>query len=75
LGERLSEELQLVGKLENRLVDRSVPAYWRLRRLGRVEAGMFASWELYGEIVYIGEYGEEREASHHCCCCASGESR
>ena len=47
-GERLRDELQPVGELENLLVDRIVAAYWRLRRLGRVEAGIFA-WELYGE--------------------------
>src|SRR5215207_1145886 len=48
LGERLRGELQPVGELENLLVDRIVSAYWRLSRLGRVEAGIFA-WELYGE--------------------------
>jgi hypothetical protein len=30
-------------------VDRIFAAYWRLRRLRRVEAGIFA-WELYGEL-------------------------
>ena len=50
LGERLRDELQPVGELENLLVDRIVSAYWRLRRLGRVEAGIFA-WELYGELA------------------------
>ena len=48
LGERLRTELQPVGELEGMLVDRIIAAYWRLRRLGRVEAGIFA-WELYGE--------------------------
>jgi hypothetical protein len=48
LGERLRDELQPVGELENLLVDRIVSACWRLSRLGRVEAGIFA-WELYGE--------------------------
>src|SRR5215217_4256734 len=48
LGERLRDELQPVGELENLLVDRIVSAYWRLSRLSRVEAGIFA-WELYGE--------------------------
>jgi hypothetical protein len=48
LGERLRAELQPVGELEGMLVDRIIAAYWRLRRLGRVEAGIFA-WELYGE--------------------------
>ncbi len=50
LGERLREELQPVGELENLLVDRIIASYWRLRRLGRVEAGIFA-WELYGELA------------------------
>jgi hypothetical protein len=50
LGELLREELQPVGELENLLVDRIVAAHWRLRRLGRVEAGIF-SWELYGELA------------------------
>jgi hypothetical protein len=45
LGERLRAELQPVGELEGMLVDRIIAAYWRLRRLGRVEAGIFA-WEL-----------------------------
>jgi hypothetical protein len=50
LGERLRAELQPVGELENLLVDRIIAAYWRLRRLGRVEAGIFA-WELYEELA------------------------
>jgi hypothetical protein len=50
LGERLRDELQPVGELENLLVDRIITSYWRLRRLGRVEAGIFA-WELYGELA------------------------
>jgi hypothetical protein len=50
LGERLRAELQPVGELEGLLVDRIIAAYWRLRRLGRVEAGIFA-WELYGELA------------------------
>lgn len=49
LGERLRDELQPVGELESMLVDRITAAAWRLRRLGRVEAGIFA-WELYGEL-------------------------
>src|SRR4051794_16422397 len=47
LGERLRDELQPVGELENLLVDRIIASYWRLSRLGRVEAGIFA-WGLYG---------------------------
>jgi hypothetical protein len=50
LGELLRGELQPVGELENLLVDRIVAAHWRLRRLGRVEAGIF-SWQLYGELL------------------------
>jgi len=48
LGERLGTELQPVGELENLLVDRIVAAVWRLGRLGRVEAGIFA-WERFEE--------------------------
>jgi hypothetical protein len=50
LGELLRDELQPVGELENLLVDRIKTAYWRLRRLGRVETGIFA-WELYGKLA------------------------
>jgi hypothetical protein len=38
----LRAELQPIGELENLLVDRITAAYWRLRRVGRVEAGIFA---------------------------------
>jgi len=47
--ESLRAELQPVGELENLLVDRIVSLTWRLRRLGRVEAGIFA-WELHGDV-------------------------
>jgi hypothetical protein len=50
LSERLCDELQPVGELESLLVDRITAAYWRLRRLGRVEAGIFA-WQLYEELA------------------------
>ena len=50
LGERLRAELQPIGELENLLLDRIVAAVWKLRRLGRVEAGIFTS-ELYGELA------------------------
>ena len=50
LGESLRAELQPVGELENLLVDRIVATHWRLRRLGRVEAGIF-TWQLYGELL------------------------
>src|SRR5688572_776602 len=49
-GERLREELQPVGELENLLVDRIISAYWRLSRLGRVETGIFA-WERSEELA------------------------
>ena len=50
LGEHLRDELQPVGELENLLVDRIISAYWRLRRLGRVETGIFA-WERSEELA------------------------
>jgi hypothetical protein len=50
LSQRLRDELQPQGELEGLLVDRIIAATWRLRRLGRVEAGIFA-WELYGELL------------------------
>ncbi len=49
LDERLRAELQPVGELENLLVDRIIAAYWRLWRLGRVEAGIFVQ-ESYGSV-------------------------
>src|ERR671917_356761 len=50
LDVNLRAELQPVGEQENLLVDGIVAAHWRLRRLRRVEAGIFA-WELYGELA------------------------
>jgi hypothetical protein len=50
LSEHLRAELQPVGYMESLLVERIIAAYWRLLRLGRVEAGIFA-WELYGELA------------------------
>src|SRR5918997_3885490 len=50
LDETLRAELRPVGELENLLVDRVIPAHWRLRRLGRVEAGIFV-WEHYEELA------------------------
>jgi hypothetical protein len=41
LAEGLRAELQPVGELEGLLVDRITSLLWRLRRLGRVEAGVF----------------------------------
>jgi hypothetical protein len=45
LGERLIAELRPEGELEDSLVEQIVAARWRLRRLHRVEAGVF-NWEL-----------------------------
>jgi hypothetical protein len=50
LDDRLRDELQPVGELENMLMDRIIATYWRLRRVGRLEASMFA-WESYTELV------------------------
>ncbi len=41
---------QPVGELENLLVDSIIAAHWSLRRLRRVESGIFA-WQLYGELL------------------------
>ena len=41
-GESLRAELQPVGELENLLVERIIATIWRLRRLERVVAGIFA---------------------------------
>ena len=41
LSEGLRLELQPVGELENLLVERITSLLWRLRRLARVEAGIF----------------------------------
>jgi hypothetical protein len=49
LGEGLRTELQPVGELEDLLVERVIAATWRLRRLGRVEAGIFAR-DLLGSV-------------------------
>ena len=50
LDENLRAELQPVGELENLLVDGIIAAYWRLRRLRRVESGIFV-WQLYEELA------------------------
>ncbi len=50
LSEHLRAQLQPVGELERLLVDRIISSTWRLRRLGRVEAGIFA-WQFYGELA------------------------
>lgn len=38
----MRDGLRPAGELEGLLVDRIIAAHWRLRRLGRVEAGIFA---------------------------------
>jgi hypothetical protein len=49
LTEGLRAELQPVGELEGLLVDRITSLLWRLRRLARVEAGVFLQ-ESYGDV-------------------------
>src|SRR5215208_5158726 len=49
LAERLRAELQPVGEMERLLVEWIIDATWRLRRLSRVEAGIFA-FDLYEEL-------------------------
>src|SRR5215203_1567604 len=61
LGERVRDELQPLGDLENLLVERIIASYWRLRRLGRVEIGIFA-WQRSEEMAKRAEreaYGYE----------------
>jgi hypothetical protein len=50
IAESLRAQLQPVGELETLLVGRIISLLWRLRRLVRVEASIFA-WELYGELA------------------------
>jgi hypothetical protein len=50
LHEDLIAYFQPVGKLENMLVDRIIAAHWRLKRLGRMEAGVFA-YQHYEELA------------------------
>ena len=56
LEEGLRAGLQPVGELENLLVEQVIAAYWRLRRLRRVETGIFA-WERSEE---LGERAERK---------------
>src|ERR687896_499569 len=63
LGEHLRNELQPAGELENLLVDRIISAYWRLRRLGRVETGIFA-WERSEELAERAEREAQGYESH-----------
>jgi hypothetical protein len=50
LAQRLRAELQPVGEVECILVDRITSLLWRLRRLGKVEAGIFAH-EFFAELA------------------------
>src|SRR5215212_9447726 len=51
LAERLRAELLLpVGEMESLLVERIIDATWRLRRLSRVDAGIY-TYELYEELA------------------------
>jgi hypothetical protein len=50
LSERLMTELQPEGEMEIILVEEIIAAHWRLRRLRRVETGIFA-WQFYGELT------------------------
>ena len=60
LGESLKAELQPVGVLEDLLVDQITAAFWRLRRLGKVEVGIY-EWEHREELVERAE----REAGYY----------
>ena len=54
LSEHLRDELQPNGELEGLLVERVIAAAWRRRRLGRVEADIFA-WERLEELAQRAE--------------------
>jgi hypothetical protein len=60
LDEGLRDELQPAGELENLLVDRIIAAIWRLRRLGRVEAGIF----VWGHREELAERAEQEARSY-----------
>ena len=64
LAESLRAQLQPDGELENLFVDRIVAAYWRLRRLGTVETGIFV-WERYGALAEQAEREARTYESHH----------
>jgi len=63
LGENLRAELQPEGALENLFVEQIIAAYWRLRRLRRVEAGIFA-WQLYEELAERAQQDARSHESH-----------
>jgi hypothetical protein len=63
LGERLRTELRPVGETEGLLVERIVAAHWRLGRLGRVEAGVFA-YDFYEELAELARNEVSRYERH-----------
>lgn len=54
LGKRLWLELEPKGDLESLLVDKIIATHWRLRRLGRLEAGLFAPGPSPAHYIGIG---------------------
>jgi hypothetical protein len=60
---RLEAELKPVGELESMLVEQIVAYCWRLRRLRRVEVGVF-DWELVDARPYA-HHGNHRGASEN----------
>src|SRR5579863_6614912 len=50
LGERLRKEFNPIGELESVLADRIIGLAYRLRRLGKIEAGVL-SWRYYGVLA------------------------
>jgi hypothetical protein len=50
LGERLRRELNPVGEHQSLLVERIIGLYWRLRRLGKIEAGVL-TWQYHGTLA------------------------
>jgi hypothetical protein len=63
LSERMHHAWQPVGEWEDVLVDRIVQALWRLRRIGRVEAGVFSA--AYYEHVSMKASAEVRLHTRH----------
>jgi hypothetical protein len=59
LGRRLGEALDPVGELELVLAERIIALAWRLRRLGRIEAGIL-TWEKADIMMLRAEKGKHR---------------
>jgi hypothetical protein len=59
LSKRLGEALDPVGELEQVLADRIIGLVWRLRRLGKIEAGILA-WEKAGIMITRAEKKKKR---------------